>query len=375
MNQEVVPELAQQMGRPVRYGGEFRGVEERARHMVRIAEKSLAPIVPEDERPGFRRMIKREPVGVVLVIAPWNYPFLTAINTIVPALVAGTAAATECTAYSGARRARVVELYTSEGCNSCPPADRWIGALAPADDLALLAFHVDYWDYLGWRDRYADPRYSQRQHDTARRAQAGGVYTPEVVLDGRRLKRWDRGLPPADPAAPAIDLALRVEAAATGLRVDLQAAWTGSRGDTQPRAFLLENVAGLAYESKSEGFDLLKDTIRRINRQVGTHYSFTCNILRAAAFGVPQERERIFIVGERSKHADGVTAAADARDDVARQFSLFFQKLLPRLIADDALEIAHNERIRMGADDRSDHVKRVVDVAHPVTDRLVNRVF
>jgi acyl-CoA reductase-like NAD-dependent aldehyde dehydrogenase len=79
------------MGRPVRYGGEFRGVEERARHMVRIAEKSLAPIVPDDERPGFRRMIKREPVGVVLVIAPWNYPFLTAINTIVPALVAGNA--------------------------------------------------------------------------------------------------------------------------------------------------------------------------------------------------------------------------------------------------------------------------------------------
>ena len=91
MNQEVVPELAQQMGRPVRYGGEFRGVEERARHMVSIAEKSLAPVVPDDERPGFRRMIKREPVGVVLVIAPWNYPFLTAINSVVPALVAGNA--------------------------------------------------------------------------------------------------------------------------------------------------------------------------------------------------------------------------------------------------------------------------------------------
>jgi acyl-CoA reductase-like NAD-dependent aldehyde dehydrogenase len=91
MNQEVVPELAQQMGRPVRYGGEFRGVEERARHMVRIAEKSLAPMIPDDDRPGFRRMVKREPLGIVLVIAPWNYPFLTAINTIVPALVAGNA--------------------------------------------------------------------------------------------------------------------------------------------------------------------------------------------------------------------------------------------------------------------------------------------
>jgi acyl-CoA reductase-like NAD-dependent aldehyde dehydrogenase len=91
MNQEVVPELAQQMGRPVRYGGEFRGVEERTRSMVRIAEGSLEATVPDDERPGIRRMIKREPVGVVLVIAPWNYPFLTAVNTVVPALVAGNA--------------------------------------------------------------------------------------------------------------------------------------------------------------------------------------------------------------------------------------------------------------------------------------------
>jgi acyl-CoA reductase-like NAD-dependent aldehyde dehydrogenase len=75
----------------VRYGGEFRGVEERARHMIRIAEESLKPIPAEDEKPGFRRMIKREPVGLVLVVAPWNYPYLTAINTIVPALMAGNA--------------------------------------------------------------------------------------------------------------------------------------------------------------------------------------------------------------------------------------------------------------------------------------------
>jgi len=91
MNQEVVPEIAQMMGRPVRYGGEFRGVEERARYMIRIADKSLQDIPADDEKPGFRRMIKREPAGLVLVIAPWNYPYLTAINTIVPALMAGNA--------------------------------------------------------------------------------------------------------------------------------------------------------------------------------------------------------------------------------------------------------------------------------------------
>ncbi|GLK57303.1 acyl-CoA reductase-like NAD-dependent aldehyde dehydrogenase [Methylopila capsulata] len=90
LNQQIIPELALQMGRPVRYGGEMRGVEERVKHCVTIAEKALAPLVPEP-KPGFRRMIKRTPIGVVLVIAPWNYPFLTAVNTIVPALIAGNA--------------------------------------------------------------------------------------------------------------------------------------------------------------------------------------------------------------------------------------------------------------------------------------------
>jgi acyl-CoA reductase-like NAD-dependent aldehyde dehydrogenase len=87
---EIVPELAWSMGRPIRYGGELRGVEERVRHMAGIAEEALAPVVPE-AKAGFRRMIKREPLGVVLVIAPWNYPYLTAVNAVVPALIAGNA--------------------------------------------------------------------------------------------------------------------------------------------------------------------------------------------------------------------------------------------------------------------------------------------
>ncbi|MBU2146598.1 MAG: aldehyde dehydrogenase family protein [Alphaproteobacteria bacterium] len=90
MNDEIVPELAWQMGRPTRYGGEKGGVEERTRYMVALAEKALAPFYPE-ERPGFRRYLKKEPLGIVFVIAPWNYPFLTAVNTIVPALMAGNA--------------------------------------------------------------------------------------------------------------------------------------------------------------------------------------------------------------------------------------------------------------------------------------------
>ena len=88
MNDEIVPELAQMMGRPVRYGGEFGGFNERASHMASIAADSLADIeVGEDET--FKRYIKRVPHGVVFVVAPWNYPYMTAINTVAPALIAG----------------------------------------------------------------------------------------------------------------------------------------------------------------------------------------------------------------------------------------------------------------------------------------------
>ncbi len=89
-NQEIVPELAMQMGRPIRYGGEMRGFEERLRALIEISDEALAPIVPR-ESAGLSRSIKRVPAGIVLVVAPWNYPYLTAVNSIAPALLAGNA--------------------------------------------------------------------------------------------------------------------------------------------------------------------------------------------------------------------------------------------------------------------------------------------
>ena len=90
MNDEIVLEIAWQMGRPVRYGGEFGGFNERASYMAEIAKDALAPMVVEDSD-AFRRVIKRVPHGLVLVVAPWNYPYMTAINTVAPALIAGNA--------------------------------------------------------------------------------------------------------------------------------------------------------------------------------------------------------------------------------------------------------------------------------------------
>ncbi|MEM9576698.1 MAG: aldehyde dehydrogenase family protein [Pseudomonadota bacterium] len=90
MNDEIVPELAHQMGRPIRYGGELGGFEERASYMAGIAGDALSDILIEDSD-SFRRFIRRVPQGVVLVVAPWNYPYMTAINTVAPALIAGNA--------------------------------------------------------------------------------------------------------------------------------------------------------------------------------------------------------------------------------------------------------------------------------------------
>jgi acyl-CoA reductase-like NAD-dependent aldehyde dehydrogenase len=88
MSDEVVPEIAHMMGRPVRYGGEFRGFNERSNYCASVAGEALAPLVIE-ESASFERRIEREAHGVVFVIAPWNYPYMTAINTVAPALMAG----------------------------------------------------------------------------------------------------------------------------------------------------------------------------------------------------------------------------------------------------------------------------------------------
>ena len=127
--------------------------------------------------------------------------------------VAPTAAsaATLCSAQSGPTVPAVVELYTSEGCSSCPPAERWLSGLEGRDGVVALAFHVDYWDSLGWKDRFAQPQFTQRQTASQRTSGARFAYTPQVILDSRDAPDW-AGLPPAalrakSPATVGLTLA------------------------------------------------------------------------------------------------------------------------------------------------------------------------
>jgi hypothetical protein len=109
-------------------------------------------------------------------------------------LVTAPAAAEVCTAQSGRQTVALVELYTSEGCDSCPPADRWLSSTLPAAagsaSAIALAFHVDYWDRLGWKDRFASPAWTERQYAMARANRSSLVYTPQVMLQGRDFPDW-----------------------------------------------------------------------------------------------------------------------------------------------------------------------------------------
>lgn len=103
----------------------------------------------------------------------------------------------------------VVELFTSQGCSSCPPADAALADLATADDLVALSYHVDYWDYLGWRDTLASPENTRRQQLYARTFGTGSVYTPQAVLNGRRhVSGADRAAIDAGLADPPLPVAV-----------------------------------------------------------------------------------------------------------------------------------------------------------------------
>lgn len=117
------------------------------------------------------------------------------------------AAGPHCTAQSAATLTPVIELYTSEGCSSCPPADRWLSTLkgsAANGHAVVQAFHVGYWDDIGWVDRFASPAHTMRQRQVARWNHQSGIYTPQVVRNGQDWRDYSRALASAEPARARI---------------------------------------------------------------------------------------------------------------------------------------------------------------------------
>lgn len=142
-------------------------------------------------------------------------------------LLSNNALSEELIGVSPMGRVPLVELYTSEGCSSCPPADSWFSQLSSQPglwtDFVPVAFHVDYWNYLGWPDRLADPRFSARQRLHARVGRVGTVYTPGFVKGGSEWRPPSSWQPDAISAAPASGV-LRLRIAGDTVELDFESA-------------------------------------------------------------------------------------------------------------------------------------------------------
>jgi hypothetical protein len=168
-------------------------------------------------------------------------------------LLVATPAAAECTARSGPRTAALVELYTSEGCSSCPPADRWLSSLDgryKPGAVVPIALHVDYWDYIGWKDPYGKREHSLRQRRLSQLQRLAFVYTPQVLLQGRDFRGWytkafddQVARINSQPARAHISLTLMAQGP-QALEVEARSELAGKAGD--PALYLA------AYQSRLE---------------------------------------------------------------------------------------------------------------------------
>jgi hypothetical protein len=196
-----------------------------------------------------------------LTVTLHSFPRIAAVALAV-AVAVPAVAKNQCTAQSGSQTATVLELYTSEGCSSCPPADRWVSSLSQAGftsaQVVPLAFHVDYWDYIGWKDRFASADYSARQHDLTRRNGSRTVYTPQVFVNGKdtRLRlnntKLAGDLRAINATKPRADIALALERADPHtLAISGNAATVESRDAKSAQLFLAVYENRLGSEVKA----------------------------------------------------------------------------------------------------------------------------
>ncbi len=185
------------------------------------------------------------------------------------ALFTTPALAATCSAESGKSRVALLELYTSEGCDSCPPTDQWFSALpqrgyTPQRVLAL-AFHVDYWNYLGWKDPYAQAQFSARQSDASRRNKARVVYTPQLLLDGADYRRSllgdDIGQRISKTQLPGAQISMSID---TSSQPRLRARISTVTGTAQAYAVIYENnLATEVAAGENKGKRLRHDFVVR----------------------------------------------------------------------------------------------------------------
>ncbi|MGH8618389.1 MAG: DUF1223 domain-containing protein [Burkholderiales bacterium] len=233
-------------------------------------------------------------------------------------------AGAECRARSGAERVPVLELYTSEGCDSCPPADRWLSGVAAAKlapgKVVPLAFHVDYWNQLGWPDRFAQPRFGERQRELARLKKAGFVFTPQILLDGQDYRRgWIRDdvgstLATINRSRPAAELELSLMSGGDTITVNASVKLPAVQAAKTAHAFLALTESRLATDvraGENRGKRLEHDfVVRELVGPVAFSEGAVLALTHEFRVGADWKREQLAVAAFVQDRATGATLQA-----------------------------------------------------------------
>jgi hypothetical protein len=178
-----------------------------------------------------------------------------------------------CTTTSPAHQVALVELYTSQGCSSCPPAERWLGELAarvPRSQVVPIALHVDYWDYIGWQDPYARSEFTARQRALATANGGRTVYTPGVFIQSQEFPPWsrsdrfDEAIRTVTRATAVARITLAAVVAADEVRVDVTAVALASAGEPRLRLALVTSGHSTRVRAgENRGATLTNDRVVR----------------------------------------------------------------------------------------------------------------
>jgi hypothetical protein len=201
-----------------------------------------------------------------------NKALLLIIGLLAGASGTALAASSSCAGKSGNFTTALLELYTSEGCSSCPPADQWLTGLRSsgltASQVVPLALHVDYWNDLGWEDPFSQKRFTLRQYALAKISKQRTVYTPQVILSGRDLPRWrnsaETSIRRINAKPPRAHVALQLSRHANQVNVTADANAKDPRGQAEMYVALYENnLTGRIEAGENRGLTLRHDYVVR----------------------------------------------------------------------------------------------------------------
>lgn len=209
--------------------------------------------------------------------------------------VAATALSCAASGASAQARPVVVELFTSQGCSSCPPADAYLGQLSSRSDVLALAFHVDYWDELGWRDRFALPQSATRQGVYARDLHRSSVYTPQLVVDAREdAFRADDGSITRALKQNRLGVPVKIVVRDAEMQIDVGALASGELCEVMLVGYLRHAVSSVGRGENAgrtlEEFNIVRD-MRRLGSWQGEAQSF-----RVAVSSLPSDATDVAVL-------------------------------------------------------------------------------